>query len=285
MLALLISLLSSLLVGFYIKYLKIKHINNLFVMVFVNYIVAIILCYSLFDINLSMAAINKSSIIFISALGFLMPSIFFVLNQSLKYSGLAKTDIFQRMSLIIPVALSFTLFNEQFTLSKFLVIILAFISIVLLLYKKSTKNGNFNIIYLLAVFLGYGIVDTLFKMVALNKELPYITVLFYIFIVCAVISAGYLMIFKGAINKKYLFNGVILGLLNFTNIYFYLKAHKIFSASPTLVFITMNLGVIIGGCLIGRIFFKEHLSKNTIIGVVLAIISVILLALIQLNKI
>lgn len=285
MLALIVSLLSSLLVGFYIKYLKIRHIKNLFVMVFANYMVAIILCYSLFDIKLSIVTLNESSIIFIGILGFLMPSIFFLLNKSLKHSGLAKTDIFQRMSLIIPVALSFTLFNEEFTVQKLIVIILAFISIILLLYKKSTKNGNFNIVYLLAVFLGYGIVDTLFKMVALNKDLPYITVLFYIFIVCALISAVYLMIFRGTINKKYVLSGVVLGLLNFTNIYFYLKAHKIFSDSPTLVFITMNLGVIIGGCLIGRIFFKEHLSKNTIIGVVLAIISVILLALIQLNKI
>jgi len=87
MLALIVSLLSSLLVGFYIKYLKIRHIKNLFVMVFANYMVAIILCYSLFDIKLSMVTLNKSSIIFISALGFLMPSIFFVLNQSLKYAN------------------------------------------------------------------------------------------------------------------------------------------------------------------------------------------------------
>src|SRR5690606_28069828 len=154
MLALIVSLLSSLLVGFYIKYLKIRHIKNFFVMVFTNYMVAIILCYSLFDIKLTIVTLNESSIIFIGILGFLMPSIFFLLNKSLKHSGLAKTDIFQRMSLIIPVALSFTLFNEEFTVQKLIVIILAFISIILLLYKKSTKNGNFNIVYLLAVFLG-----------------------------------------------------------------------------------------------------------------------------------
>ena len=62
-----------------------------------------------------------------------------------------------------------------------------------------------------------------------------------------------------------------------------MKAHKIFSDSPTLVFITMNLGVIIGGSLIGKFYFKEKLTKNVLAGIVLAVISVILLALIQID--
>lgn len=278
-----ISLSASLLVGIFIKYLKINKIKDLFAMVFVNYIIAVMLCYIFFNNSISFSNLTLDVLILIILLGIMMPSIFFVLNESLKYSGLAKTDIFQRMSLIIPVALSFTLFNEVFTFQKLIVIILSFISILLLLYKKSTKNGNFNIIYLLAVFFGYGIVDTLFKILATNSQIPYVTALFLIFVVCLFVAAFYLFASKGNFNKKYFINGAVLGTLNFCNIYFYMKAHRIFSDSPTLVFITMNLGVIIGGCILGILFFKERLSKNMLLGVVLAIISVILLALIQLD--
>ena len=252
-------------------------------MVFVNYIIAIILCYTIFHESIIFEVASNKSLVLIILLGVLMPTIFYFLNKSLKYSGLAKTDIFQRMSLIIPVALSFTIFNEVFTVPKLFVIILAFTSILLLLYKKSTKIGNFNIIYLLAVFFGYGIVDTLFKILATNKNISYLSALFYIFILCAVVSLVYFVFSKGKFNKNHLWNGVILGALNFSNIYFYLKAHQVFSDSPTLVFITMNLGVIIGGCVLGVLFFKERLSKKLLLGVVLAIISVLLLALIQLD--
>lgn len=283
MYALVLSLISSLFVGFFIKYLKIKEIKNLFVIVFVNYAVAIIVCYLLFNDAINLASLSNSVSYITLSLGILMPSIFYFLNKSLNKSGLAKTDIFQRISLIIPVALSFWLFNEVFTWSKFIAIILAFTSIVLSLYKKSTNKGNFNGFYLLAVFIGYGTVDTLFKILATNKEIPYIAALFTVFILCAITSLIYLLIHKGTIKINYIYYGIVLGILNFSNIYFYMKAHKIFSETPTLVFITMNLGVIIGGSFIGKFYFKENLTKNAVTGIVLAVISVILLALIQID--
>lgn len=283
MFPLIISLISSLSVGFFIKYLKINSIKNLFILVLVNYFTAILLSYNLFNISVDQINLDLNQSIIVVVLGFLMPSIFFFLNKSLKTSGLAKTDIFQRMSLIIPVTLSFKLFNEELTSSKIIVILISFVSIILLLYKKSTNNGKFNVFYLLAVFFGYGIVDTLFKIIATNPTINYTTILFLVFICCAFVSLFYVVISKGKVNSKFYFYGLILGLLNFLNIYFYMKAHKNFIDSPTLVFITMNLGVIIGGSLIGKLYFKENLSKTTIYGIFLAISSIILLALIQLK--
>lgn len=283
MFPLIISLISSLSVGFFIKYLKINSIKNLFILVLVNYFTAILLSYNLFNISVDQINLDLNQSIIVVVLGFLMPSIFFFLNKSLKTSGLAKTDIFQRMSLIIPVTLSFKLFNEELTSSKIIVILISFVSIILLLYKKSTNNGKFNVFYLLAVFFGYGIVDTLFKIIATNPTINYTTILFFVFICCAFVSFFYVVISKGKINSKFYFYGLILGLLNFLNIYFYMKAHKKFIDSPTLVFITMNLGVIIGGSLIGKLYFRENLSKTTIYGIFLAISSIILLALIQLK--
>src|SRR5574344_1897564 len=166
--ALVFSLFSSLLVGFYIKFLKIKEKKDLFVFVFANYIMASFLAYYIF--NLSINAINFTIfdyrlVIFVA---FLLPTVFYLLNKSLEFSGLAKTDIFQRLSLIIPIIFSFFLFNEEFKSIKAFVIILTFISIFLILGRnEENKSSSKNIKYLVSVFVGYGVVDTLFKLIAI----------------------------------------------------------------------------------------------------------------------
>lgn len=283
MYALLISLFSSLAVGFYIKQLKISSEKNLFALVLVNYLTAIVLSLSFFKVSYSHFTFSPFYLVLLLLCGILMPSIFLILNKSLKYSGLARTDIFQRMSLIIPVTLSFQLFGEEISNAKSIAIFTSFVSIILLLYKKSTNNGKYSVFYLICVFLGYGTIDTLFKMIAAHKSLDYTSALTFIFIICAIVSFIYFWFVKGSFDLKFLYLGIVLGILNFSNIYFYMKAHKLFSESPTLVFVTMNLGVITGGSLIGRYYFKEKLGKSVLLGIFLAVISIILLALVQLK--
>lgn len=287
MLVLILSLLASLSVGFLIKSLKITSLFDLFVLILNNYLIAFALGFYLFDAKIELIINSDLPYSYIVILGILMPTVFLILNKSLNNAGLARTDIFQRLSLIIPLMLSFWLFNEEFTFFKFIVIILTFLSIVLLLYKKSTNNGNFKLFNLLLVFFSYGIIDTLFKIIATDPSLNYTTVLVLIFGLCIITSLFWLMVSykKQKLKLKMIAYGWLIGLLNFANIYFYMKAHKIFSDSPTLVFISMNLGVIIGGCLIGRFYFKEQFSKTALIGILTAVLTIILLALIQLKVI
>ena len=80
---------------------------------------------------------------------------------------------------------------------------------------------------------------------------------------------------KNPIQWKNIIIGAFLGILNFGNILFYLKAHKAFSENPSTVFAGMNMGVIILGSLVGLLFFKEKLSKTNLIGLILALISII----------
>lgn len=56
--------------------------------------------------------------------------------------------------------------------------------------------------------------------------------------------------------------GIILGVLNFFNILFYIKAHQSFGQNPTLVFAGMNIGVICLGTITAH-FFKEKSAKST----------------------
>jgi len=285
MVILFLSLLASLSVGFLIKLLKINNLFDFFVLIANNYLIAFLLGIFLFDIRIDSFVASHFPYLHVVFLGVFMPTVFIFLNKSLKTSGLARTDIFQRLSLIIPLILSFWFFKEEFTLIKLFAIILTFISIVLLLYKKSTNNGNFNLFYLLVVFFSYGIIDTLFKIIATNPSINYTSVLVLIFGLCLLTTfIGLFFTYKNTVLKpKLLYFGWLMGFLNFFNIYFYMKAHKIFADNPTLVFISMNLGVIIGGSLIGKFYFKEKFSKLTLIGILTAVLTIILLALIQLK--
>ena len=273
MLFLFISIFSSVFVGILFKKIK-PNFNEGFLMISLNYLVAIILSYSLFDVSISSFNLNYS-IIF--PLMFLMPTIFYILNLSINKSGIIKTDIAQRISLIIPISASFLIFGESISLFKWIGIILGFGSVILMLYKNDKKVQS-NSIFLVLVFFGYGIIDILFKQIAMQKTHPYTTYLFFIFIGCFIISLLMSLFFKKKeykINKIIYLYGIILGLFNFSNIFFYLKAHKIYSDNPSTVFAVMNFGVISLATILGVFLFKEKLSKKNILGIILAIFAII----------
>jgi drug/metabolite transporter (DMT)-like permease len=82
--------------------------------------------------------------------------------------------------------------------------------------------------------------------------------------------------------KNTLFGGLV-GLFNFGNILFYLKAHQSFSENPSTVFAGMNMGVIVLGSLVGVLFFKEKLSKINFLGILLALIAIIFIVFSQIK--
>jgi len=71
--------------------------------------------------------------------------------------------------------------------------------------------------------------------------------------------------------------GWILGIANFGNILFYLKAHQALAKDPSIVFSAMNIGVIALGAFVGLLIFKEKLSRLNKIGIVLAVIAIIVI--------
>jgi drug/metabolite transporter (DMT)-like permease len=90
------------------------------------------------------------------------------------------------------------------------------------------------------------------------------------------------MVFKKAkLNYKNLLFGGLVGIFNFGNILFYLKAHQSFAENPSTVFAGMNMGVIIIGSLTGIFIFKEKLSRMNFAGLFLALIAIVLIVLSQ----
>ena len=283
MILLFISILCSVTVGILFKKTK-PSLNESFLMITVNYFIAALLSTLLFEVDFSNKDLNYALII---PLCILMPLVFYFFNKSVNLSGIIKTDISQRISLIIPISAAFLIFGENISTLKWIGILLGFLAVFLMLYKNDNSN-NTNSYFLLLVFLGYGIIDVFFKQIAYQKNVSYTSYLFLIFCGSFIVSSLiYFFQTKGKIKlkTKSFFFGILLGILNFSNIYFYLKAHKIFSEQPSTVFAIMNFGVITVATIVGFFYFKEKLSKKNLIGLVLAIFAISFILIAQFNHI
>lgn len=279
---LILSVLCSVTVGVVFKIARAYSVN-IPQIVLANYFSALVLCYFFFSPNLAGVEAEAPWKIYI-ALGILLPVIFLFLSASIKYMGIVKTDAAQRLSLFIPVLAAWLIFDEQFNTLKITAFLIAFPALLLILTKPS-KNTSNQWIYPAVVLIGFGIIDILFKRIALYTELPYATSLFVVFglaLVIMTIVVGFeTVIKKSSLNYKSFLFGILVGFFNFGNILFYLKAHQSFEENPSTVFAGMNMGVIVIGSLTGIFIFKEKLSKMNYAGLFLALVAIVLIALSQ----
>ena len=284
MLYILLSVICSVTVSVLLKLAK-RYQINIIQAITTNYIVAGACSFLLYQPDLTQIDNSAPWWAFIS-LALLLPSVFLILGASVRQAGIVKTDIAQRLSLFISIVAAWLLFRETFNNYKIAGLILGFISIFFVLRKpqQQASEGNQSLAPLF-VFLGFGVIDILFKQVALAKEVPYTTSLSLIFIlsfiVAVIISTVQIIIKKEKVRAMNILCGVVLGIFNFGNILFYMKAHKLLHKNPSTVFAAMNLGVIILGSLVGIIIFKEKLNRYNYAGIILAIIAVICITLSQ----
>ncbi|WP_259069802.1 EamA family transporter [Mucilaginibacter sp. X4EP1] len=219
-------------------------------------------------------------------LAILFPALFVILASSVRLSGIVRTDIAQRLSLFIPVIAAFVLFQEKITTLKLIGIILGFTAIICSIpwqNKNAVKRKSTNAwVYLLIVFVGMGVIDVLLKQIAADKVVGFNTSLFIVFVLSFLFALVGLLfqVFNKTMRFSWphIFIGWALGVANFGNILFYLKAHKALADQPSTVFSAMNIGVIVVGALTGMIIFKEKLSLVNKAGIVIAIIAIVIMA-------
>lgn len=283
MLELILAVLCSVSVGVLIKIARSKDVT-IAQSIAVNYIVATTMCYFLLKPDfkgqtvVEIVQTNPSAYLFF-ALGILLPTVFLIQAKALEFAGIIRTDAAQRLSLFLPILAAFTLFGEAVTTNKLIALLLAFGALGCLLWKSNQgmqKGGATAFVSLALVWVGFGVIDILFKQMAKTGSAFPLTLLIS-FIGAGCVMFIYLTLKRTQWNVKSVLVGVLLGVLNFGNILFYIKAHQAMKDDPTLVFTGMNLGVICLGTLVGAFFFKEKIHKINYLGVMIAIIAIICL--------
>lgn len=286
MLLVLLSVLCSVTVSVIIKLARRYSVNTLRMIAW-NYPVAVLLSYHYLKPDLNHFTIAEAPLGAYLTLGLLLPSLFVIIAGSIRYSGIVRTEVAQRLSLFIPLLAAFFVFNEQPSVTKLVGLAVGLAAIVCSIkwqkrteYTASSKNAWR---YPLMVFFGMGIIDILFKHIAQYQAVSYKTSIFMVFVLCVLVSFLYIGFLAISKREKFSLSGTLwglaLGLFNFGNILFYMKAHQALPNNPSVVFSGMNIGVIVIGAIVGLFLFKEKLSTLNKVGILLAVVSVVIIGL------
>lgn len=263
----------------------VQHGLNALAMISWNYASAALLCLFWFKPNIDFNVLAHTTWWLIILLGVLLPSIFFLLSQSLYYAGLVKTEIAQRISVVLSLSAAYLVFNEQFSTLKILGIGCGIVAVLLLLWQKnksittqSAYTSKKAMLVLLGVWVGYALVDVLLKYNS-SLGLGFAVSLNLIFLVAYVVSFLYAVVTikKQAVLPKNIAAGLLLGILNFANIALYVTAHQKFKDTPSVVFASMNIAVMVFGTLCGIWIFREKMTKLMQFSLIFAVIAIFLM--------
>ncbi|MGG5487392.1 EamA family transporter [Gaetbulibacter sp. PBL-D1] len=253
----------------------------------VNYFIACIVGLIAYDSPISISEITSSKW-FLGAvfLGILFISIFIVMAITVQKNGVSVASVASKMSVVIPVIFGIYVYNESTGLQKLIGILLALAAVYLASIKTGSKiNFKKNLLFPILLFLGSGIIDTSIKYLETTyvpeNGIPIFSATIF---GCAALIGVLTLIakqFKGEFKfqPKSLLGGITLGIINYSSIYFLLKAldHETFESST--LFTVNNVGIVMLSTLTGLILFGEKLSAKNWIGIVLAIVSIILVTL------
>ena len=272
----------SVIVSILLKLAKAQGFDALHMIVW-NYASASVLCFLWFKPDLQHISIINTPWWLIIALGILLPSVFLCLAKSLQYAGIVRTEIAQRLSVVLSLLAAFFIFHEQFNTLKIIGIVLGVLAVLSLLFShQQDKTGQSStkqaMLYLALVWFGYALIDVLLKYTT-GLGLQFAVALNLMFICAFILSLAYIVMTTKttAGNRKNILAGMGLGLLNFANIALYVKAHMLLKDTPAIVFAGMNILVVVLGAFSGLIIFKEKLTPTTALGLTLGLASVICL--------
>ena len=253
-----------------------------------NYLVAALLCWAALRPDAAGLLTPRTPWLVLAALGVLLPSVFLAMAAAVRHAGIVRSDAAQRLSLFIPLLAAFLLFGEPPSARKLAATLLAGGALYCLLRRAGPVRGPANSdadpdrgpaawLWPLAVWLGYGVIDILFKQVA-RAGTAFAGGLLLAFVIAGLLMLAYLLLRRVRCQARHLAAGVVLGLANFGNILTYIRAHQSLPEHPALVFASMNMGVITLGTLVGALAFREPLSRLNLLGIALALAAIVLMA-------
>lgn len=286
MLDLTLSVLCSSLIFVIFKLFDTYKVQTLYAIV-VNYITACVTGLLLYPAPIFLQNITAQSWFGpTAALGILFILIFNIMAKSSQINGVGVTSVATKMSLVIPVLFAVLFYKDVLSTWQVLGVFLALGAVYLASIKKKGTPANSNFIWLpIVVFLGSGIIDTSIKYIQdtylQNGQYP----IFSSTVFGAAATTGLLFIvyksIRGSfkVNFRNIVGGICLGVPNYFSIYFLLRALNHDSLNSASVFTINNVAIVMFSTILGILLFKERLSTKNWIGILVAIISILLVAL------
>ncbi|MCC6841770.1 MAG: EamA family transporter [Saprospiraceae bacterium] len=219
-------------------------------------------------------------------IGILFVAGFNAFGNAVALNGISLATVIQKLSVGLTVVVAL-LIGEKLNVYQWVGFILSLIAIVVIFYRKNKENSihknDFGRFYLLATLILSAIIEIGFLFIHKNENHnPSFEWIFTtrIFISAFIASMIYNLVSipNKKINSEEITGGILLGIPNFFSILFLNKA--LGSGMQGSVFYPiLNCSVILLSSVIGAWMFREHFTKQKIIGLLLALASILLVGL------
>lgn len=203
-----------------------------------------------------------------------------VYSRSIDRVGMGVSIAAMRMSLIFPIAVSLFVFGEAIGGLKYVGIILALGSLLLMVPRIKTKSiSGFSDAWLpVLIFIMTGMADTGLKVYeqVFSEQLSEDLFVSGIFFCSFLVGLG-ILVKRKEIHFTFteIVYGIATGVVNLYSSIFLIYALKLMPGS--IVFPLVNVSLVVAGTLIGIVIWKDRPSVKQWSGLAVAIISIILL--------
>jgi len=247
-----------------------------------NYLAAGLLCGALLAPPLDTLRGEGTPWPALLALAVVLPTLFLVLAGAVRRAGIVRTDVAQRLSLLLSLAAAFLYFGEQAGGQRLAGLGLGLVAMLAILARPAGGQAARGAgLALLAVWVGFALVDVMLKLIA-QAGTPFAASLLVAFSLAFIGMLAWqcLRHVRGRtrLGWRHLWAGLALGVLNFGNIISYVLAHRALPDNPAVVFATMNIGVVVLGTLVGTVAFGERTSVWNRAGIGLAVVAIAMIA-------
>lgn len=285
MIPLVLSILSSSVLMVIFKYFDRFEVKT-FQAITVNYFVAAGLGFMLSPLTFQpLSILHANWLPSALIIGCVFITMFYIMAVSSQKVGVAITSVANKMSLVIPVVAGVVLYSESLAGLKLAGVLAALVAVILVTFpNKKLEIETKYLILPLIIFAGSGFLDTFFKYVETNQIQSDEIAVFSasLFLVAAMVGTTVLVgtrITKGEVlQTKSIVGGFALGIPNYFSIHFLLMALNLPNMESTMVFPINNTGIVLLSTLLAILLFKERLNKLNWAGIILAVVSIFLIA-------
>ncbi len=287
MIALALSILSSTMIFVVFKLFSRFKINTMQAIV-MNYITACFCGIIFQESTIEISEIPKFAwFSFALGLGAMFIIVFNLMAITTQRSGLSVVSVATKMSVVIPILFGLVYYKESLGFFKVTGIILALIAVYLASIKKQDglKIKPANFIFPVLVFLGSGIIDTTIKYlegeyIAKDDTPIFSATIFAMAGVLGIVLLTFQVIQgKLQIKLKNILGGIALGIPNYFSVYFLVQALRSDVLESSGIFTVNNVAIVMISTLLGIMLFKEKLLPKNWIGIGLAVLGILFIAL------
>ena len=215
-------------------------------------------------------------------LGFLFISVFYGMGYVTHKMGVSTSTVAAKMGVVFPVIYGLAFLQEHVSFILIIGILCSIFAVVLISGRGTHIDKEKNLLPVLWVFIGSGIIDICIKVISDKAQLPNdLQFLPTLIIFASAFVLGSILLIsklkKDKPRKKDVFGGILLGVPNFFSIYFILLALNVNGMKASFFYPVNNVSIVLLSTLLAILLFKEKLGKRKALGLAVAVLSIVLI--------